>query len=76
MAYSRRRRNTRRMATSRQYSANRPNPTTGGRYVIANGTGRTKKWWSCSGPTITSDCRDVTDQVNMNSYMNGRNSVK
>ena len=45
----------------------------GREFIIANGSGTSKVWWACPKPSITADCRNVTDQVNMNNYMNSTN---
>ena len=47
----------------------------GREFIIANGSGENKVWWACSTPSITTDCRNVTDQVNMNNYMNSKNQT-
>ena len=60
----------RRRPAVRKRRTNGPRSNGGSKFTIANGSGPNKKWWSCPTRTITADCHDVTDQVNINNIMN------
>ena len=70
MAYSRRRnsrKRTMRTVGGGRYGGARVR-NGNGKFIVANGSGETKKWWSCPTPSITADCTDVTDQENIRRY--------